>query len=269
MKNYEVVKDFVYPNVSNLQSNVNRLSNIPYTQKEDLAITYHIWANGNEESMGSITINNDLMEMYGIGVDTLHEQAMNNLDKISPMKFESLQETMVGMMACDFAKEEGISIDEAKDLIRGSIPNAGPDVYCLSNESRANGAVYIMREDVQQMVAEKLGGDYYVLPSSIHETLIVPKSENMPFQELQDMVQSVNATCVSEEEVLSDGVYQYDAKSHTFSRCDKQPELIYKQADERTNTMDLNPGFAMADSKQEYNATLPNQTHEPIKHKGH
>ncbi len=269
VKNYEVVKDFVYPNVSNLQSNVNRLSNIPYTQKEDLAITYHIWANGNEESMGSITINNDLMEMYGIGVDTLHEQAMNNLDKISPMKFESLQETMVGMMACDFAKEEGISIDEAKDLIRGSIPNAGPDVYCLSNESRANGAVYIMREDVQQMVAEKLGGDYYVLPSSIHETLIVPKSENMPFQELQDMVQSVNATCVSEEEVLSDGVYQYDAKSHTFSRCDKQPELIYKQADERTNTMDLNPGFAMADSKQEYNATLPNQTHEPIKHKGH
>ena len=269
VKNYEVVKDFVYPKVSNLQSNVNRLSNIPYTQKEDLAITYHIWANGNEESMGSITINNDLMEMYGIGVDTLHEQAMNNLDKISPMKFESLQETMVGMMASDFAKEEGISIDEAKDLIRGSIPNAGPDVYCLSNESRANGAVYIMREDVQQMVAEKLGGDYYVLPSSIHETLIVPKSENMPFQELQDMVQSVNATCVSEEEALSDGVYQYDAKSHTFSRCDKQPELIYKQADERTNTMDLNPGFAMADSKQEYNATLPNQTHEPIKHKGH
>ncbi len=45
-------------------------------------------------------------------------------------------------------------------------------MYCLSNEARANGAVYIMREDVQQMVAEKLGGDYYVLPSSIHETLI-------------------------------------------------------------------------------------------------
>ena len=219
--------------------------------------------------MGSITINNDLMELYGVSMDTLHDQAMNNMDKISPLKFESLQETMVGMLASDFAKEEGISIDEAKDLIRGSIPNDGPDVYCLSNEARANGAVYIMREDVQQMVAEKLGGDYYVLPSSIHETLIVPKSENMPFQELQDMVQSVNATCVSEEEVLSDGVYQYEAKSHTFSRCDKQPELIYKQADERTNTMDLNPGFAMADSKQEYNATLPNQTHEPIKHKRH
>ena len=91
----------------------------------------------------------------------------------------------------------------------------------------------------------------------------------MSLQKLQDMVQHVNATSVSEEEVLSDSVYQYDAKSHTFSRCDKQPELIYKQADERTNTMDLNPGFAMADSKQEYNATLPNQTHEPIKHKAH
>ena len=151
VKNYEVVKDFIYPKVSNLQSNVNRLSNIPYTQKEDLAITYHIWANGNEESMGSITINNDLMEMYGIDMDTLHEQAMNNMDKISPLKFESIQETMVKMMASDFAQEEGIPLEEAKDLIRASIPNDGPDLYCLTNEVNVNGAVYIMREDVQQM----------------------------------------------------------------------------------------------------------------------
>lgn len=269
VKNYEVVKDFIYPKVSNLQSNVNRLSNIPYTQKEDLAITYHIWANGNEESMGSITINNDLMELYGVSMDTLHDQAMNNMDKISPLKFESIQETMVGMLASDFAKEEGISIDEAKDLIRGSIPNDGPDVYCLSNEARANGAVYIMREDVQQMVAEKLGGDYYVLPSSIHETLILPKSENMSFQRLQDMVQDVNAMCVSEEEVLSDGVYQYDAKSHTFSRCDRQPELTYKQAQGMTNNMEVRELVATAENKQEYDSTTPNHTHEPIKHKGH
>lgn len=269
VKNYEVVKDFIYPKVSNLQSNVNRLSNIPYTQKEDLAITYHIWANGNEESMGSITINNDLMEMYGIDMDTLHEQAMNNMDKISPLKFESLQDIMIEMMASDFAQDEGISLGEAKDLIRNSFSNAGPDIYCLTNESKINGAVYIMREDVQQMVSEKLGGDYYILPSSVHETLILPKSENMSYQELQTMVQDVNAMCVSEEEVLSDGVYQYDAKSHTFSRCDKTPELTYKQAEEKTDTMDLTPGFAMAENKQEYKATLPKQTHEPMKHKGH
>ena len=219
--------------------------------------------------MGSITINNDLMEMYGIDMDTLHEQAMNNMDKISPVKFESLQETMVGMLASDFAREEGISIEEAKDLIRGSIPNDGPDVYCVSNESRANGAVYIMREDVQQMVAEKLGGDYYVLPSSIHETLILPKREDMSFQKLQDMVQSVNSMCVSEEEVLSDGVYQYDAKSHTFSRCDKKPELTYKQEEGMTNNMEVKELVATAENKQEYGSTTPNQTHEPIKHKAH
>ena len=78
--------------------------------------------------MGSITINNDLMEMYGIDMDTLHEQAMNNMDKISPLKFESIQETMVKMMASDFAQEEGIPLEEAKDLIRASIPNDGPDL---------------------------------------------------------------------------------------------------------------------------------------------
>ncbi len=64
--------------------------------------------------MGTITINNDLMELYGVSMDTLHGQAMNNMDKISPLKFESIQETMVKMMASDFAQEEGIPLEEAK-----------------------------------------------------------------------------------------------------------------------------------------------------------
>lgn len=103
----------------------------------------------------------------------------------------------------------------------------------------------------------------------MHETLILPKSENMSFQRLQTMVQDVNAMCVSEEEVLSDGVYQYDSKSHTFSRCDKQPELTYKQAQGMTNNMEVKELFATAENKQEYDSTTPNHTHEPIKHKGH
>ncbi len=41
---------------------------------------------------------------------------------------------MVKMMASDFAQEEGIPLEEAKDLIRASIPNDGPDLYCLTNE---------------------------------------------------------------------------------------------------------------------------------------
>lgn len=269
VKNYEVVKDFIYPKVSNLQSNVNRLSNIPYTQKEDLAITYHIWANGNEESMGSITINNDLMELYGVSMDTLHDQAMNNMDKISPLKFESLQETMVGMLASDFAKEEGISIDEAKDLIRGSIPNDGPDVYCLSMKPERTVPFISCVRMFSKWWRKNSVGIIMCSPSSIHETLILPKSENMSFQRLQDMVQDVNAMCVSEEEVLSDGVYQYDAKSHTFSRCDRQPELTYKQAQGMTNNMEVRELVATAENKQEYDSTTPNHTHEPIKHKGH
>ena len=69
------------------------------------------------------------------------------------------------------------------------------------------------------------------------------------------MVQDVNAMCVSEEEVLSDGVYQYDSKSHTFSRCDKQPELTYKQAQGMTNNMEVKELFATAENKQEYDST--------------
>ena len=62
-----------------------------------------------------------------------------------------------------------------------------------------------------------MGGDFYILPSSTHEVLIVPKDEMVDLKELEKMVQSVNQEMVAAEEFLSDHVYEYDAQSHELS----------------------------------------------------
>ena len=64
-----------------------------------------------------------------------------------------------------------------------------------------------------------IGGDYYVLPSSIHETLIVPDTGLHDVNELEAMVKEVNETQVAPDEILSDKVQHYDSKEHILENA--------------------------------------------------
>ena len=217
---------------------------------------------GDSHSMGSIMITNYLMEKYGVTPEELHVLAMENMERLSPSVCEPLENVMVEVSASQLSEQEGISFEEAKEHVREMLPPGGTEIYCLSNESKLNGAVSIISENVQKMVAEQVGGDYYVLPSSVHELMIVPKSLGMNLGELEEMVSSVNAACVRDDEVLSNHVYQYDAKEHKFSRC--VPERNLKKNLE----LDLEPAVDVQEEKNTLQSELPEQSHEPMKHSG-
>ena len=261
IKNYEVVKEEIFPRLVNLEKNTTSLQNVPYMQREDLAITYHVKVSGNRDSIGSLMITNELMEVYGVTKEKLHTQAMENMERLSPPVFLPLGEMIVDVMTEDFGRNEGVSQEEAKEYVKDMIPTGGPNVYCLTNQYKMNGAVGIMSESIQQMVADRVGGDYYVLPSSVHEVLIVPQSAGMDPEELTDMVNTVNEGCVMQDEILSDHVYQYDAKEHKLSFCAPAKEM--KQ--EQTMEQNRQPAF----EEKSIDATKqPEQSHEPIKHSG-
>lgn len=181
--------------------------------------------------MGSIMITNYLMEKYGVTPEELHVLAMENMERLSPSVCEPLENVMVEVSASQLSEQEGISFEEAKEHVREMLPPGGTEIYCLSNESKLNGAVSIISENVQKMVAEQVGGDYYVLPSSVHELMIVPKSLGMNLGELEEMVSSVNAACVRDASLLLD-IEFYDhvivagETGKTFSIRENVPELF-------------------------------------------
>ena len=93
-----------------------------------------------------------------------------------------------------------------------------------SNTQNVNGAAEILNQKAMDEIAEKLGGDFIVLPSSVHETIVLPINEDMDPKELEGMVQQINAGVVSDEDKLSDHVFQYDSESHELVRMDKMEE---------------------------------------------
>ena len=94
-------------------------------------------------------------------------------------------------------------------------------MYVLSNADKLNGAAALLDAKTMEDISEKLGGDFVVLPSSIHEVLLVKDDGNASLPELKNMVEEVNATQVAPEEKLTDSVYHYDSKEHVFELAEK------------------------------------------------
>ena len=73
-------------------------------------------------------------------------------------------------------------------------------------------------------MGELLGNDFFILPSSIHQMLILPDDGQVDAEMLRDMVKEVNATQVAPAERLTNDVYHFDTKDHVFEKADRFTE---------------------------------------------
>ena len=86
-------------------------------------------------------------------------------------------------------------------------------MYILTNIYKVNGASMLLDSDMMQKVMEEVGSDFFILPSSSHEVLIVPADSGMQSSDLEMMVREVNDTEVSDTEILSYHVYRYSMEN--------------------------------------------------------
>ena len=226
---YEKIKERIICKLINMENNQLFLQDKPYSQMEDLAVVYQILMDKSKNGTSTVTITDKLMEGYGITLDELHDKAIQNMDALQPYCFKGMNEVMAEIYAENIAWEQKISPEEAKKIMMDRMQYIPEEMYVLSNDTKVNGANAILNDDIRQMIAKQVG-DFYVLPSSIHETLIIPKSSGRELKDLEQMVQEVNQTQVAPEERLSDHVYEYDAKTHELFRSDKAVERAMQKA---------------------------------------
>lgn len=197
---FEQVKGKLIPRLVNAAMNATLLSGRPHKFIADLAVTYCAMLVQYSGRTASVPISNELMKMWGISVDELHKIAVANLSDLLPSTFRGMTEVMSEMM--------GMSTEEM--VMMGLRTETEEEhMYVLSNSLNINGASALFDEKMMTEIADKIG-DFYILPSSVHEVLLVPMTENVSTEELECMVREVNATQVSPEERLSDNIYTYN-----------------------------------------------------------
>ena len=92
-------------------------------------------------------------------------------------------------------------------------------LYVLSYEQRPYGAVWMTDPDVLRLAGASLGSSYFILPSSVHECLLLPDTGEYETVYLNWLVREVNRTQLQPEEVLADHIYRYDRHSDVLRCC--------------------------------------------------
>lgn len=206
---YEAAKDRLFIRVTNKETNADVLAGMPHKEVEDLAITYHVLVNHDQNGIASAPVTDDLLRHYGVTAEQLHEDAIANSQRMLPAQLDSMQNMLFGMMT-----------PEASDTLRDE-PYPGSTMLVLTNNVQLNGAAALFYPGVMDQAAERLGGDFIVLPSSTHEVIMIPADGMTDFRSLEQMVKDINRSQVAPEERLSDHVYHYDAQERLFERADR------------------------------------------------
>lgn len=180
--------------------NEHLLNDIPHKKILDLAIVFYCLLSGSEHENATILIRNRHLALWGVEPEIIYSQALSNTPSLLPPTLHDMNSLLFNR----------------KDFNRADVPKAVPSMYILSNPQKLYGASAMLYPGVLEDFSATVNGSFYILPSSIHEVILLPESSKSVSGTLNKMVQEVNLSQVSPEEVLSDHAYYYSLEERSI-----------------------------------------------------
>lgn len=218
---FESVKDMLVTKVVNSELSEEFLANVPHKEFGDLSVICQIRLNEIDGNMATITVKDDILKNWDVSFDEVMEIATANDLSLTEPKLVPMQALIMGMMyGEEYEQDTFLPLSAEQDM----------PMFVLQTSDKINGAKLLNQPEIMEQISEFLGSDYIVLPSSIHESIIVPCNENrFDMQELGQMVRDVNGAEVRPDEILSDHAYVYskDEKVLTFEKDGEQVTMKF------------------------------------------
>ncbi len=222
----------------NIPKNHKLLEEVPYIPYLDMAIVFYYLLDEEQiDGHATITIRNSHMKMWGITAEDLFSYALTNAGKLLPPAIRNMEDLMREILyRQNYPMQHKhnpwnpewpgeLSMDE---LLRDMIHHGGrAPMYILTNRSRRYGAGCILYPGLLKQIGQEIHSNFYVLPSSVHETILLPDLGLENPEVLLEMVKEVNESEVPEEEVLSDSVYYYDIKKDHLGIVEKEAYAVW------------------------------------------
>lgn len=205
----EHVRPQIVYKLVNYDKNRELLEEIPHFTYLDLAIVFYYLVPDNTKGNASILIYNSHLTYWNISKDMLLLLAGQNTPQLLPWRYDS-------MMSLLFPSQNELLGENRQET--PDIPGSETlPMHILTNNRRFLGACCILYPNALKEISEDLKDNLILLPSSIHEFIVVPASFTDNAQFLRDIVCEVNLTGVLPEEVLSDSIYYYERETDNVS----------------------------------------------------
>lgn len=233
---YEKVKGRLVYKLINFEKNKELLDQIPYRKFLDLAIVFYCLVSNELIGNATVLIHHKHCKLWGITVEELYREAMENTPRLLPYEIQNMEDVIRTILIDNLRREYvGAQTEEQEEaerhpesseewlkqmvdqMIGESTEEEKVTMYVLSNQSRILGAACILYQNLMEKFAEEVEKDFYVLPSSVHELILVPVAEGEKALHLNHMVEEVNQTQLDTEEVLADHAYYYSRDTGKLS----------------------------------------------------
>lgn len=203
-EDYDLVKEGLSYKLISAERNSELLSDVPHVPFLDLAIVFYYAFENRGLPDGTILIKNKHMEMWGVST----EQLMRDAGENAPKSLPGVCRDMCSVL-------ERIYPGKSEEIFPANEPML--PMYVLSNSRMVNGAAAMLYPDILHNLSESLKSDLYILPSSVHEVIVLARNMAGDEKSLREMIHTVNETQLEPQDVLSDSLYFYDRKDEKIS----------------------------------------------------
>ncbi len=199
IQQFERVRDKLTLRLVNTEQNSVLLSGCPHRSfADELEVTYRIVAGRTEGGISTILVTNDLLETWDVDEELLFTLACENSLRLFPPVIESVRQMLERSFGAGITKAFKDSPDAPENRL-----------YLLTNDCRINGAAALCYSDALPSFARAMDTDFFVIPSSIHEVILVPEGTGFSPHQLKDILVGANHKVLQKEDILSNGIYFY------------------------------------------------------------
>ena len=204
---YQKVKDQIYYKLINYEKNKELLERIPHYPYMDLAVAFYYRLEETSLSGATVLIHNNNLEHWKITKEELFQSANRNTPEKLPYTFRGMGEMIQALLEEDSDWEAPADDSDMAD----------DGMFILTNEDKYYGASCLLYPELLNHIGRILKASFYILPSSIHECILIPDSGEYSPSELSAMVREVNASHAEPTEILSDHVYYFDRRERKIA----------------------------------------------------
>jgi len=207
---YAGIKDRILFRLMNLPLNREELEHMPHVEIGDFAVGFQWTVDTGDSRIGTVRVTDDQATAWGVSAADLTEMALHNAARCAPPVLRSIEDVLLDILGKDGSaggtEEERESFCES---LRDEASRKEFPMYVLSNPNAHMGASALLALPFLGRFREEIGEDFWILPSSIHEVILVPLSKVAERDKLEAMVREINKTQVPPQEFLSDEVYRF------------------------------------------------------------
>lgn len=218
---YKRVRKRLACRLISFDKNAGLLEKTPYRKVLDLAVVYHCVLLREDLGCACILINKAHLAAWGISEEELARDAEANMPEILPPSLSSMGDFFRDMMKESLDGRSGESLlpeypsgGQMPEGLAGLLEDCSRQMehrmLILSNIQHFYGASALLYPGLLERLADERACGFFILPSSVHEVILLADSGQEDPKSLSGMVREVNRENVPEEEFLSDHVYYYD-----------------------------------------------------------